>query len=208
MRNSSFMAAVVLTLTAGLLFTQCSSDRYAISSKNTAPDREEYDIEAALTYLTDEALLDRFGKNDNPYMSPETLVSGSDIIAFEVTVQNNTPGDRTIIVPLESIRLVSGNSAYVPQSAYRLISFWDNNLKKRGSANWKYNYHSTPGKMRYVINETMFANPALLKSGENYSGIVAFMGRFTKFGYGEINIPVFDEEARVIGIFAEEFERY
>ena len=205
MRNSSFMAAVVLTLTAGLLFTQCSSDRYAISSRNTAPDRDEYEIEANLTYLTEEALLDRFGKNDSPYMSPETLVSGSDIIAFEVTVQNNTPGDRTIIVPLESIRLVSGNSAYVPQSAYQLTSFWENFLKKRQDTR---KYKTTPGKMRYMINETMFANPALLKSGETYSGIVAFMGRFTKFGYGEINIPVFDEEERIIGIFAEEFERY
>jgi hypothetical protein len=62
--------------------------------------------------------------------------------------------------------------------------------------------------MRFVINETMFANPALIKSGENYSGIVAFMGRFTRFGYAEINIPVFDEKERIIGIFAEEFERY
>jgi hypothetical protein len=208
MRNSSYMVAVVLFLAAGFLFTQCSSDRYAISSRNTAPDRDEYDIEATLTYLTVEALLDRFGKNDNPYLAIETLVSGSDIIALEVTVQNNTPGNRNIIVPLERIRMVSGDSAYVPQSAYQLTAFWNNNLKKSGSTNWKYNNKSTPRKMRYVINETMFANPALVKSGESYSGIVTFMGRFTKFGYGEINVPVFDEGERVIGIFAEEFERY
>ena len=205
MRSSSFMVAVVLVLSAGLLFTQCSSDRYAISSRNTAPDRDDYEIEAALTYLSDEALLERFGKNNNPYMPPETLVSGSDIIAFEVTVQNNTPGDRTIIVALESIRMVSGDSAYVPISAYKLTSFWENFLKKSQNSR---DYKTTPGKMRFMINETMFANPALVKSGETYGGIVAFMGRFTKFGYGEINIPVFDEEERVIGIFAEEFERY
>ena len=46
------------------------------------------------------------------------------------------------------------------------------------------------------------------EGGESYSGIVAFMGRFRNYGWGEINVPVFDEQERVIGVFAEEFERY
>jgi|GEM_PF-2962442 len=207
MRTKQFMVAVMFVLAAGLLFTQCSSDRYSISTRNMAPDRDEYDVEAALVYMTDEALLERFGPHDNPYLSPRTMASGSDIIALEVTIQNNTSDSRTIIVPLESIRLVAGNSAFVPQSSYQLYNFWDNFLKKRRDKDRRY-FQTSSGKMRYVINETLFANPAIVKGGESYSGYVAFQGRFSKFGFGEIHIPVFDEKERVIGIFTQEFERY
>jgi len=103
--------------------------------------------------------------------------------------------------------MVAGNSAFVPQSSYQLYNFWDNFLKKRSNKDRRY-FQTSSGKMRYVINETLFANPAPVKGGESYSGYVAFQGRFSKFGFGEINIPVFDEKERVIGIFTQEFERY
>ncbi len=102
MRSISFMATVVLTLTAGLLFTQCSSDRYAISSRNTAPDRDEYDIEAALTYLTDEALLDRFDNLDlvGGYRGPILVIHGrrDDLIPYDhgVSLVEAAPNGRLL----------------------------------------------------------------------------------------------------------------
>jgi hypothetical protein len=205
--RTSLLSSAMIVLAGAIFFSQCSSDKYSISSRNMAEDRDTYDVTATLVYMTEEALLDRFGPNDNPYLSTKTLVSGSDIIAFEVTVQNNTSEGRNIIVPLESIRMVSGNSSYVPQSSYQLYDYWQNFLKKRDDKDRRY-LNTTPGKMRYVINETLFANPAIVQGGDTYSGYIAFLGRFSSFGFGEILIPVFDEKEQVIGIFTQEFERY
>jgi hypothetical protein len=47
-----------------------------------------------------------------------------------------------------------------------------------------------------------------VQGGDTYSGYIAFLGRFSSFGFGEILIPVFDEKEQVIGIFTQEFERY
>ena len=198
---------VVVTLSVAALLSQCSSDRWVITSKNLAPDRDEYAIDLTATYLTEEDIIEKFTKRDNPYLPPETLVSGTDMIVFEVTVHNRTPGNRSIVVPYESMRMIAANKAFVPMSQFRLSEFWKNFLDKASTRDTR-DYKSTGGKMSYVIGETMFANPAEIKSGENYSGIVAFMGRFTKYGVAEINIPVFDTEERAIGIFVEEFERY
>jgi hypothetical protein len=202
-RTALYMSVTVITL---LLAMSCSSDKYSISSKNMAEDRDAYDIEATLVYMTDEALLEQFGPHDNPYLSPKKFTGTSEILAFKVTVQNNTPDQRAVTIPLESIRMVAGNSAFVPQSSYQLYNYWDNFLKKRRDKDRRY-FNTSSGKMRFVINETLFANPATVKSGESYSGFVAFMGRFSKYGYGEIHIPVFDENEKVIGIFTQEFER-
>jgi hypothetical protein len=198
---------VVVTLSVAALLSQCSSDRWVITSRNLAPDRDEYTIDLTATYLTKEDIIEKFTKRDNPYLPPETLVSGTDMIVFEVTVHNRTPGNRSIVVPYESMRMIAANKAFVPISQFRLSEFWRNFLDKSGTRDTR-DYKSTGGKMSYVIGETMFANPAEIKSGENYSGIVAFMGRFTKYGVAEINIPVFDTEERAIGVFVDEFERY
>jgi hypothetical protein len=198
----SMGTAVILS--ALVLFTQCSSNRWAVSSKNIAPDREDYEITMSMTYLTEDDLLTKFTNRNNPYIPPKTLVTGTDMIVFEVMVQNNTPG-RLIIVPYESMRLIAGERAFVPISAFRLTDFWEDVLKGRNAPR---DYNATPGKMGYVIRETLWENPAEVQPGDSYSGIIAFMGNFSKYGWGEINIPVFDGAGKVIGIFGEEFERY
>jgi hypothetical protein len=205
-RGTILITLAAITLATSMLFTQCSKDRYAVSSRNMAPEREAYDIEMSMAYLTEEDLLEKFTTSNNPYVPPKTLVSATDMIVFEVSVINNTPG-KTILVPYESIRMVAGNTAFVPISSHRLSEFWSDFLNRSGTRDTR-DYKSTGGKMTYVINETLFANPARVQGGGTYSGIVAFMGRFRKYGWGELNVPVFDEQERVIGIFAEEFERY
>jgi hypothetical protein len=205
------IARVTVVLAVGILlpvlFIQCSTNRWVVTPRNVAPDRKEYDIGVTATYLSEEDLVEKFTRLNNPYLSPKTLLSTSDMIVFEVTVQNRSSNRKPIVVPYESMRMIAADKSFVPINQFQLTSFWNNFLDKASTRDTR-DYKSTGGKMGYVINKTMFANPAELQSGDTYSGIVAFMGRFTAYGIGEISIPVFDTQNRAIGVFVEEFERY
>jgi hypothetical protein len=208
MKRCAQIALVLMTiiLITGL-FPQCSSNRWVVTSRNVAPDRHEYDISVTATYLSEEDLVGRFTRRDNPYLPPNSLLGTSDMIVFEVTVQNRSSNQKPIVVPCESMRLIASDKSFVPVNRFQLTDFWKNFLDKSTTRDTR-DYKSTGGKMGYVINRTMFDNPAELQSGDTYSGIVAFMGRFSRYGIGEISIPVFDAKDRAIGVFVEEFERY
>jgi hypothetical protein len=203
-RRFIFMV-LIAALTMPFVLTQCASNKYVVSSRNKAPDSDRYQIEMDMIYLSKEDLIARFGTQENPYLPPKSLIGGSDVIAFEVTVSNGTPGNGTVVIPLGTMYLVAGQKAFEPVSTFILADYWIRLLDKGSDTN---DIKTTGSKMEHVIKKTMWADPAEVKSGERYSGIVAFMGRFTQYGWGEMDAPVFDEQKRVIGIFKEEFERY
>jgi hypothetical protein len=197
--------ALVAALTLPFVLTQCGTNKYVVSSKNKAPDKDRYQIEMDIKYLTEDDLIERFGTYENPYIPEKSLLGTNDLIAFEVTFSNNTPGNGTVVIPLMTMYLMAGEKAFEPANVFILADYWKRLLDKGGDTN---DIKATGSKMEYIINKTMWADPTEAKSGERYSGIVAFMGRFTKYGWGEMDAPVFDEKKRVIGIFKQEFERY
>jgi hypothetical protein len=199
------IAALLAALAAPLVLTQCATKKYVVSPRNKAPDSDRYRLEMFITYLSEEDLVARFGTQDNPYRPPKSLASGNDVIAFEVQLSNATPEPGTVVVPLTSMYILAGEKAFPPTSAFMLADYWKRLLDKGQDTE---DIKSTGSHMEHVINKTMWAEPAEVKSGGRHSGIVAFMGRFTQYGWGEIDIPVFDEKNRVIGIFKKEFERY
>lgn len=205
MRRRFIFTALLAALSLPLVLTQCASHRYVVSSRNKAPDSDRYRIEMNITYLTKENLVERFGTLENPYLPLKSLIGDNDLIAFEITVMNATPENGTIVIPLNTMQMLAGEKAFLPVSTFILADYWKALLDKYNDTN---DIKTTGGRMEYLIKKSMWADPAEVKSGARYSGIVAFMGRFTQYGWGEINVPVFDEKSRVIGIFKEEFERY
>jgi hypothetical protein len=205
MRRRFIFTALLAALSLPLVLTQCASHRYVVSSRNKAPDSDRYRIEMNITYLTKEDLVERFGDQENPYLPPKSLIGGNDLIAFEVTVSNGTPENGTVVIPLRTVQMLAGENAFPPVSTFVLADYWKALLDKGSDTN---DIKTTGARMEYVIKKTMWADPVEVKSGDRYSGIVAFMGRYTSYGWGELDVPVFDEKSRVIGVFKEEFERY
>jgi hypothetical protein len=205
MRRRFIFTALLAAFSLPLVLTQCASHRYVVSTRNKAPDSDRYRIEMSITYLTKEDLVERFGDQENPYLPPKSLIGGNDLIAFEVTVSNATPENGTVVIPLRTMQMLAGEKAFLPVSTFILADYWKALLDKGSDTN---DIKTTGARMEYVIKKTMWADPAKVKSGDRYSGIVAFMGRYTSYGWGELDAPVFDEKSRVIGVFKEEFERY
>jgi hypothetical protein len=206
---------IVTLVTFGVsLFAVGCATKYRVTPENYPPDRDLYDISMDLTYLNEEALIERFGERSNPYLNPSSIIGANELTVFEVEVKNDTlviEGNKSsILVSLNAMRLLYGGKAIPPINRFHLGTFWEDILGHRSSSGDRGTIQSerygTPGKMKHVIDESMFPSDLTLESGSKYRGIVAFMGRFPAWGDGEVHIPVFTDKKQVIGIFKDEFQ--
>jgi hypothetical protein len=205
--------ATLVTVVVSLFTVGCAT-KYHVSTDNYPPDRDRYDISMDLTYLNEEALIERFGERSNPYLNPSSIIGANELTVFEVEVMNRSPldesGKSSVVVHLDSIRLLYGGKAVAPVNSFHLGRFWEDKLGHRSSSSDRGTTQSerygTPSKMKYVIEESMYPSDLTLEPGSEYSGIIAFMGRFPAWGDGAVHIPVFTEEKQVIGVFKDDFQ--
>ncbi len=165
---------------------------------------KKYNIKMTLTHLTDEVLIKRFGAKSNPFIAPRSLMGINDFSVFEVVVQNNTQAgsmeDASITVVLKGIRLLYGGRSIAPINQFKLSDIWDN--EGRHAHGREYDI----SKMKYTVKRYVFPNTLKIPTGDTYSGIIVFMGRFPAYGEGSVHIPVMTADKELIGIFHDEFE--
>jgi hypothetical protein len=126
-----------------------------------------------------------------------------DIAPFELIIENTSSDDLTLVMPLETVSLVTSNKTFYARNQFRFSQFWENypdtdegTARKRG----------TGRKMGAVIGETVFENVTTIGSGETADGMLVFMGRIQKWGEVEVHIPLFNEKDEFVVEHIEVYE--
>ncbi len=213
MKRCGILTRIVILMGVFLSVVGCAT-KYRVAPDNYPPNRELYDISMNLTYLKEEALIERFGNTNNPFFAPPSIIGANEMAVFELEVVNNTSSseirDSSILIPLSSMRVIYGGKALLPVNSFQLGIFWEDKLRGGASSSdrgtSKSDRYGTARKMQYIINRELLPRELTLETGSSNTGLIVFMGRFPSWGDGEVHIPVFTENKQIIGVFKDEFQ--
>ena len=180
-----------------LIFVGCATDRNAVQRKEVPPmTLSEQGITLTLNYLTEDQLIVKFGKKNNPFIAPPSVVGINQEMVFELSVESQPAGE----ILLKEVELQFGGKAEGPKNIFHLTRFWEVELTRGDTAEY------TLGRMKQVIKKNLLPNKTIIKPGSGSTGLVAFLGKFPRYGNFTLYIPVFNKNGKMIHNFRFDFE--
>jgi hypothetical protein len=209
MKNACIYAGITIGFIVTAFLSGCGTRRFSIEDATPAENRDQYIVQLTLDRLNEEQLKERYGEDNNPFIPPAVVIGQSDIYTFDLLIVNETPGtvdaDGSVMVSLNAIQMQHDDRIYAPINRFRLSEFW--NARTRGRANDSETEKGpTATRLDHVINDNVYPNRISVQSGSSYRGIIVFLGKYPDLGEGEIHVPVFTADGRIIGIFKDTFQ--
>ncbi|MFW6138266.1 MAG: hypothetical protein ACOC7U_03740 [Spirochaetota bacterium] len=184
MKLSRLITAVPV-LGAFLLLCSCASTQYKLTPQgNPTRSKTAERVTVSATFLSEDQVIAKYGEKNNPFLSPPSAFSQKKTMVFEAKVENQSP--EPVFLRLSKIELQYGGRYEQPINRFHLSNFWEIRIQK----NDRYRYWNY-GRVKNVINRTVFANEASVTPRSAANGTLVFMGKFPQYGQADLHIPVF-----------------
>jgi hypothetical protein len=198
-------AAVFASL---VLVSACSSLKHTSVPKHVTSippqSQTENGITVNISHVEEKMLQDRFGKTNNPFVEPASLLRLNKIMVFDVRIHvenGKSQGPTEALFFLGEVELQHGGKVIHPENRFHLYTFWENLINKNDDyKSWN------KGRVNNVIKDTLFENETTVQKGSTAEGFIVFMGNLPKYGKGELYIPLFFEGGQKETVFRFTFD--
>lgn len=186
------MRKILLLLIVCICFSGCLSTKKYHKVQNDAKQiQEKNGITVICEYLDEGQLIKRHGRNDNPFVAKEFVLTPVYTLVFEVEIKNNT----SMMVKYDSreTELIFADRATRAAVVSDIESKLDEEKNTKGS--------SKLAQIR-LARKVMYRNIVRIQPGESYKKYVVFINNFRQRGECSVNLPLMYNSGNV----AEEFE--
>jgi hypothetical protein len=170
---------------------------------------ESYSVNMSVTHIDEEALIERFGERNNPFVASKRMLNLERFMVYEVTVRNDTVSrDVPVRVggAIETIRLLMQGFIFGSLDADTLVDFWEITLRKPSGSNRSRADEPSIYRMKRTAERHMLPEYFTLEPGSEITGLVVFMGRIPRYGDAVVEVPLLSADREVLAIFQESFE--
>jgi len=198
-RVKDFMVLLMIMLLASILYS-CSSVNPTVKPQGKKEKIISDDtVRLKLEFIPEEELVRRFGKENNPFVSPVSFLKSNRLMIFKLEIMNKGYSD--LVISLNKIELQYGGINARPYNRFQLANFWGPRVERQSEYE-KWN----KSILKTVINKNVFDNHNVIQKGINTEGYLVFKGPFPDYGRAVIFIPIFDESARMLKRYEVDFE--
>ena len=198
-RVKDFMVLLMIMLLASILYS-CSSVNPTVKPQGKKEKIISDDtVRLKLEFIPGEELVRRFGKENNPFVSPVSFLKSNRLMIFKLEIMNKGYSD--LVISLNKMELQYGGINAKPYNRFQLANFWGPRVERQSEYE-KWN----KSILKTVINKNVFDNHNVIQKGINTEGYLVFKGPFPDYGRAVIFIPIFDESARMLKRYEVDFE--
>lgn len=186
------MRKLLFLLIVCISFSGCfSTKKYHVAENDSKQIQEKNGITVICEYLDEGVLIKRHGREDNPYIDKEFVLTPVYSLVFEVEVKNKT----SMVVKYDSRE----TELFFGEKATRAAVLSDIESKLDDEKNTKGTSRLTQLRL---ASKTMYRNIVRIRPGESYKAYVVFINNFRQRGECVLNFPLLYNSGNV----AEEFE--
>ncbi|MBO7048493.1 MAG: hypothetical protein J6W62_06260 [Spirochaetia bacterium] len=186
------MRKLLLLLIVCISFSGClSTKKYHMAENNKKQTQELNGITVICEYLDEGDLVKRHGRDDNPYVDKDFVLTPVYSLVFEVEVKNKT----SMMIKYDSRE----TELFFGEKSTRAAVIGDIESKLEDEKNTKGS--SKLAQLR-LAKKTMYRNIVRIQPGESYKGYVVFINNFRQRGDCVLNLPFMYNSGNV----AEAFE--
>ena len=186
------MRKLLFLLIVCISFSGCfSTKKYHVAENDSKQIQEKNGITVICEYLDEGVLIKRHGREDNPYIDKEFVLTPVYSLVFEVEVKNKT----SMVVKYDSRE----TELFFGEKATRAAVLSDIESKLDDEKNTKGTSRLTQLRL---ASKTMYRNIVRIRPGESYKAYVVFINNFRQRGECVLNFPLLYNNGNV----AEEFE--
>ena len=198
-RVKDFMVLLMIMLLASILYS-CSSVNPTVKPQGKKEKIISDDtVRLKLEFIPEEELVRKFGKENNPFVSPVSFLKSNRLMIFKLEIMNKGYSD--LVISLNKIELQYGGINARPYNRFQLANFWGPRVERQSEYE-KWN----KSILKTVINKNVFDNHNVIQKGINTEGYLVFKGPFPDYGRAVIFIPIFDESGRMLKRYEVDFE--
>ena len=186
------MKKLLLLLIICISFSGClSTKKYHKVQDNARQVQEKNGITVICEYLDEGQLVKRHGRNDNPFIDKEFVLTPVYSLVFETEIKNKT----SMMIKYDSreTELLFGDRATRASVVSDIESKLDEEKNTKGS--------SKLAQIR-LARKVMYRNIVKIQPGESYKAYIVFINNFRQRGECSLNLPLMYNSGNV----AEEFE--
>lgn len=188
-----------LFLLSTMVFLGCSTQkRFVRETGPIAITAEDLGMTLSLRYVSNDEIVKRFGKKNNPFLAPASLLSMNQFLLFELSIVTDQSVTSPFTVQLADMEIQFGGINTSPTNRFLLTSLWNRELRPQ-MEDKKYSGW-TMGKIKSVVKKNIFPNEFQIKRGDRQRGLLLFKGSFPKYGEAVVYVPVVKD-----GIVAQNF---
>lgn len=186
------MRKLLFLLIVCISFSGCfSTKKYHVAENDIKQIQEKNGITVICEYLDEGVLMKRHGREDNPYIDKEFVLTPVYSLVFEVEVKNKT----SMVVKYDSRE----TELFFGEKSTRAAVLSDIESKLDDEKNTKGTSRLTQLRL---ASKTMYRNIVRIRPGESYKAYVVFINNFRQRGDCILNFPLLYNSGNV----AEEFE--
>jgi len=198
-RVKDFMVLLMIMLLASILYS-CSSVNPTVKPQGKKEKIISDDtVRLKLEFIPGEELVRRFGKENNPFVSPVSFLKSNRLMIFKLEIMNKGYSD--LVISLNKIELQYGGINARPYNRFQLANFWGPRVERQSEYE-KWN----KSILKTVINKNVFDNHNVIQKGINTEGYLVFKGPFPDYGRAVVYIPIFDKSGRMLKRYEVDFE--
>ena len=186
------MKKLLLILIVCISFSGClSTKKYHVAQDDAKQVQEKNGITVISEYLDEGQLVKRHGRNDNPFIDKEFVLTPIYSLVFEVEIKNKT----SMMVKYDSreTELIFADRSTRAATVSDIESKLDEEKNTKGS--------SKLAQLR-LARKVMYRNVVRIQPGESFKAYVVFINNFRQRGDVSLELPLMYNSGNV----AEEFE--
>jgi len=198
-RVKGFMVLLMIMFLSFILYS-CSSVKHTVKPQCKKEKIILDDtVRLKLEFIPEEELVRKFGRKNNPFISPVSFLKSNRLMVFKLEIMNKGYSDS--VISLNKIELQFGGINARPYNRFQLANFWEPRLERQPEyKKWSMSI------LKNVINKNVFDNHNVIQKGINSEGYVVFKGPFPDYGRAVIFIPIFDGSGRMLKRYEVDFE--
>ena len=186
------MKKLLLILIVCISFSGClSTKKYHVAQDDAKQVQEKNGITVISEYLDEGQLVKRHGRNDNPFIDKEFVLTPIYSLVFEVEIKNKT----SMMVKYDSreTELIFADRSTRAATVSDIESKLDEEKNTKGS--------SKLAQLR-LARKVMYRNVVRIQPGESFKAYVVFINNFRQRGDVSLELPLMYNSGNV----AEDFE--
>ena len=185
------MKKLLLLLIVCISFSSCfTTKKYHVAQNDAKQVKEQNGITVISEYLDEGQLVKRHGREDNPFIDKDFVLTPVYSLVFEVEIKNKT----SMLVKYDSreTELIFSDRATRAAVVSDIESKLDEEKNTKGA--------SKLAQLR-LAKKTMYRNIVRIKPGESYKAYIVFINNFRQRGDVTFELPLMYNNGNV----AEEF---
>ena len=186
------MKKLLLILIVCISFSGClSTKKYHVAQDDAKQVQEKNGITVISEYLDEGQLVKRHGRNDNPFIDKEFVLTPIYSLVFEVEIKNKT----SMMVKYDSreTELIFADRSTRAATVSDIESKLDEEKNTKGSSKLA---------QLWLARKVMYRNVVRIQPGESFKAYVVFINNFRQRGDVSLELPLMYNSGNV----AEEFE--